>query len=248
NLNSATMAAGFQANNLVVNNFNDTGTANVALAAGAAVSGNFTYSGGKSSDTVTVNGSVGGGLTVVDMNGANSLTLGATASVGGNLGLNFGAGDDTFNTTAGTTVFGSVNANLGEGNNVYGLNNAFSVFGDFSLRAGNGNNSVTFNGASINGNLDVVFGNGTDALPFTSGAVGLQTSCRAGSGTNTVTLSVQPSSIVQVFLAGGDSTVNLSGIADFTGSGTIDFGVGFGSKSYLPPGTVSGSLVILNYP
>src|SRR5262249_55665747 len=52
NLNSATMAAGFQANNLVVNNFNDTGTANVALAAGAAVSGNFTYSGGKSSDTV----------------------------------------------------------------------------------------------------------------------------------------------------------------------------------------------------
>ena len=34
----------------------------------------------------------------------------------------------------------------------------------------------------------------------------------------------------------------------FSGSGTIDFGVGFGTKSYVPPTIVTGSLVLLNYP
>lgn len=247
NQNATTLASGFQASSLVINNVSDTGAAAAALAAGAAVAGSYTYSGGPGSDTVTVDGTVNGSLNVVDMSGANSFTAGATAGVNGNLSLNFGSGNDTFNTTAGA-FFGSVNANLGEGDNTYGIDNAFTVFGDFNLRAGNGTNDLTFNGATINGSLNVTFGSGTDSFTFTSGSVGYRTVYRAGAGTNTVTLGVQPSNIVQIYLSGGDSTVDLGAIPDFTGSGTIDFGVGFGSKLYLPPATVSGSLVLLNYP
>jgi hypothetical protein len=92
------------------------------------------------------------------------------------------------------------------------------------------------------------FGDGSNRLTVTGGTIGGRLRYVGGDGSNAVTLSSPASDDISVRLRGGDAVVDLSGITDLAGTATIDFGRAGGSKTFLAPVVVSGTLTVRHYP
>ena len=114
------------------------------------------------------------------------------------------------------------------------------------VNMGSGKDSVKLNGGAIGKNFTTNAGTGTNTFKASDGTVGGKLSYTAGTGKNTVTISKQVSNYLNIRLAGGNSTVSFAGISNFTGNATVDFGVGVGPKTYLPPVMVTGKIQVLN--
>jgi large repetitive protein len=146
-----TFSAAAQTNNLSVAAVQLAGAAKVAYGAGnntatitdVAIGGNVTFtSAGAGFDDLTMNGAIGGNLSVTSGNNATAgdvLTVSAL-TVGGNLTAKTGAGADTITGDA-IVVHGKTDLRTGDGDDVLHIDDCTFV-GSLSLLGGNGNSQI----------------------------------------------------------------------------------------------------------
>lgn len=254
-VNTITLGAGFQAVALVVNNSFENVPSSLNLLSGAQVFGSLIYSGGTNTDRVSIDGpgAVGVHAVMLDRAGNNSLTLtGGSAddpTVGGGVTFVSGAGNDTF-TMAGAAVGGTVYVDADNGTNVYNLTGS-TALSDVIIRGGFGADLLSVLGTTIDGSLSVFLSSGTNTFTFDAVSTVQGNLSDTSYGSNVVTIDNQPGGALQLTFIGGPTTVDLSMIATppgYFGSATIDFGVGPGPKTYLPPALWVGQLQLLNFP
>ncbi|MFO0845412.1 MAG: hypothetical protein U0797_24015 [Gemmataceae bacterium] len=202
---------------------------------------------------VTVNG--GGGDNLFAM-GTGKPGSGAAAHVRGSVSYTGGAGVDRVFLDTGSTVGGNALFSLGEGDNEI-FNGAVedgTVGGSLTIRAGNGDNFLGDYSAllRVGGNLTVQFGNGDNfSTSFfnTFLEVGGTATYRAGTGSNSLDITNQTIGNLVLIFQGGPTTVSFnqpSGV--FNGNVYLDYGVGLGPKVLGGTATLTGTVVLLNYP
>jgi hypothetical protein len=240
---------------------------------GTRIAGNATYVGGPGNDEAGVfgfnNGAltpsvVGGNFTVVGGSGINTVFLGlgdptfGPGQVNGGVSFTGGNGADRFFLDTGSSVGGDVALNLGDGANQLFLGTVaaangtgFTIGGNFSATMGSGDDLLAMPSApsSVGGNFYLSVGGGTQSFTWDNNlSVGGRFDYRASFGTNTLNLdSTTFGGPMDVVLGGGDSTVSF-GAGATAGSATIDFGVGFGSKSFSNVTPITFPFLLLNYP
>jgi hypothetical protein len=180
--------------------------ASTTLNQGSTVQDSLHVFGGGGDSSVTVNGTVGGNLSVGggfchhDQAGSTSLTLGASGSVGGNLYFSGSGASDN-------------------------LDIAGTITGNAFVRMFGSNNSATVESTASIGGADFRFGNGSSALTLagtigTSGSTGTVLRVSTGNGADTVTFSASAviNGNARVRLGSGADNVSLKDSAIVTGT------------------------------
>ena len=130
-----------------------------------AKSGDFTYLGGRNSDSLQFGNDFGsnGGQVVVDMNlgGSNSLTAGHDSGRSGTISYTGGAGADDINFGARiATNGGSANFDMSRGgNNTFVADEGVADNGTLTITGGNGRDDVTFGFLPATNGADVTIDN-----------------------------------------------------------------------------------------
>src|SRR5262249_20010205 len=240
-MNNVTLTAGTQAVALVVNNAFENVANTLTLQTGAQVAQSFVYSGGGGADVVSINGPGAVGVNAVDIDrfGNNSLTVTGNPAVGPTVGggLVFVSGDGNDNFTLSGAAVPGVYVDLENGTNVFNVLGS-TVLGDMTLRGGAGTDTLSVIGSTIDGSLNAHLSSGTNAFTFDAASTVQGNLIYGGFGSNTVAIANEPGGSLQIRLAGGPATVNLSGIATppgYVGSAILHLGLRPGPKSVMPP-------------
>ncbi len=144
-------------------NLNGGGNDTFAFNAPSTIGGTANITTGAGNDSINLDGSVFGGMSVNGGEGNDTITSATTGAVAGNLSVTEGSGNDSI--TLDGSVSGNLGFNLGNGNDTVTIGNAPS--GMLNWHSGSGNDSVTFGDATnapSTWNVFMQFGTGNDTL------------------------------------------------------------------------------------
>src|SRR5262245_48780328 len=237
--------------NLVVR-FNSVATGTATLDSSVRLGGNLTVMGGRTSQLLTLAGTIGGNVTVTGTGAAvDDVTIEDTALVAGNLTLNLGAGNNFARLRAGT-IRGNLAVNALAGNDTVELTATgdLTVGGSASFNLGNGTNLVqslalpqtfpvgptsTFHGGTGKDTFDL---DGSGIALRVGGDAAFMLSTPTGTDSNVVKFEALAVGRKATFTGGlGDDTILFTGGLVEGGNFTAGLGGGHNSFQMQTPGT-----------
>jgi hypothetical protein len=167
---------------------------------------------------VTISGSGGGNVDILDTTLARSLNVTnhsgdatvdlISSHVGRSVKIRQLAAGTQTTTLDGTTVCGSVAADCRGGTGVFAMSgSACAIEGNLKLLNGSGNDTATILSSVIGGGVNIVNGNGANTTTFTGVTVARKLNITGGSGVDSVTLTYITASGGMTIITGDDADV-----------------------------------------